>query len=147
MPQVECVGEIHYCPARDNALTMDGSASQEGRLTLVGPVASFTVPVPIPPGVNTLHTLRADAYAIDSAASAGEVFVELACGRDSAGNVWQASFAVVAGGLTFGPLISVQPGGLSVDYNGPGPGVSQSYAWRWTLSPAYAVPFAISSPP
>ena len=122
------------------SLSMDGSSTQEGRVTLAPADPNYAVQIPIPAGVDTMQIIRFEAYMV---------------GSDLSGIVglnWRVATRDNGGGLVAGAQQEINGRTLAVfanffEYTLESDGlVSRTWAWRWTLSPVYPAMFPIPAP-
>ena len=119
------------------SLSMDGSSSQEGRVTLAPADPNYAVQIPIPAGVDTMQTIRFEAHMVSS---------------DGGGILalnWNQALRINGGGLAGGARQDINGRTFTINLNtfeytlesdGLAP---RTWAWRWTLSPVYPAMFPI----
>lgn len=119
------------------SLSMDGSSSQEGRVTLAPADPNYAVQIPIPAGVDTMQTIRFEAYMIGSDLSS------------IVGINWRVALRGNGGSLIAGAQQEINGRTLTIfanffEYTLESDGLaSRTWAWRWTLSPVYPTMFPV----
>ena len=126
------------------ALSMADSTVQEGRVVLSDSDPEYVVLVPLPPGVNKLQTLRIEVYVVESNGGFGAAFSKWPVCRNSVGSALAGDGPKSNSGIADKPEIVAVPAGFQYSLTPPiDPGNMREWAFRWTLSPVYTVPFSI----
>lgn len=125
------------------AISFEGSTSDEGTLLVPASTTPNVISVPIPAGTNKLYRLRTFFTAVDANAFILTGMYEAIILRLDDGNLFLGDSGVVIPNVS--PVGDPTLDGSAIVYQSVSQPTDMFHFWRWVLSPALAIPFAVTS--